>query len=1306
MARRTGTSANNRFEGGAGSDRFTGAAGNDTLIGGGGGDILDGGADDDRIEGGAGGDRLTGGTGDDTLVGGSGHDRIIGDVENSTLPGGHDSIEGGVGADYVDAGKGNDTVRGGEGADTLIGGLGRDLLSYYGGDPPAGVSISLAAATASGGDAQGDVISGFEDLDGTDHADTLVGDRNGNSINGYKGADSIDGGAGADSIRGGEGNDTIRGGEGADTLDGQSGEDTVVYSGSNAAVDVDLSASEGSRASGGHAEGDRLSGFSHVVGSAHADLIAGDTGDNRIEGGAGGDWLAGDTGRDVLLYEGSDAGVYVNLHTDSLTGGHATGDTVSGFEDVVGSDHADTLVGDAAGNVIEGGKGADSLDGGGGIDTLDYGASDAGVRVNLETRAVSGGHAQGDSIARFEHVIGSDYSDTLYGDAGPNTLGGGVGSDLLVGGAGADSLSGGWGWDHVYYLNSSQAVSVNLASGRGAGGDAEGDTLVGIEAILGSAHGDTIVGDSGSNAIVGMAGADNLDGGKGWDWLAYANSDASVNVNLTENRASGGHATNDTIAGFEHLGGSGHADTLIGDAGYNQIAGDGGADFLDGRGGWDELIYGSSDGGVAVDLANNTASGGHAEGDTIRGFESIRGSAYADTLTGNGEGNYLRGEAGADRISGGGGNDGIHGGAGADTLDGGAGEKDTVLYRYSDAGVYVNLATGLGSGGHAEGDVLSNFERVIGSDYDDTLIGSAGNDSILGEGGADSLDGGGGRGDWLLYGLSGASVYVNLDTGVVYGGDAEGDRIAGFEYMKGSSYNDTLLGDRQDNLIHGREGDDRIEGKGGNDTIVGGPGADHLDGGAGTGDLASYASSGEGVSINLENGTARGGRAEGDTLIGFEHLTGSPHDDTLIGDAAANRIEGGEGADRIAGGEGADTLAGGEGEDTLDYAGSDAAVAVDLSTSVVSGGHAAGDRVSGFEHAEGSGYADTLTGGASGNTLRGGKGADRIDGGHGNDRIEGGEGADTLGGGQGQDTLDYGGSDAAVSVDLSTRAASGGHAAGDSFTGFEHVVGSGQADTLVGDAAANVLHGGAGTDSIEGGGGTDTIQGGEGADSIEGGSGADSLSGGGGTGTDTLVYAGSNAAVSVNLLAGTASGGHAGGDTISGFEHLRGSRFDDSLTGDGGNNRIDGGAGGDTLTGGGGRDTLDYSRSDAAVSVDLSDNSASGGHATRDVISGFEDVVGSGHHGTLAGGAGGSRLTGGAGNDRFVFSAGGSENTITDFEDGDVIEFTSSHGVGAYNEIQISAHNGGSLLKFTNVQGSIFLAEVDTGTVNETDFIF
>ena len=549
-------------------------------------------------------------------------------------------------------------------------------------------------------------------------------------------------------------------------------------------------------------------------------------------------------------------------------------------------------------------------------------------------------------------------------------------------------------------------------------------------------------------------------------------------------------------------------------------------------------------------------------------------------------------------------------------------------------------------------------------------------------------------------------MYVNLGTGVVYGGDAEGDRIVRFEHLRGSHRGDTLIGDHRDNWLDGKPGDDRIEGMSGDDTIRGAQDADYLDGGPGTGDFLYYTRSPEGVAIDLGSGTAAGGHAQGDTIIGFEHVLGSSHGDTLAGDGQPNRLEGAAGADHLEGRAGADTLLGGEGEDTISYADSGAAVVVDLSTSVVSGGHAEGDTVSGVEHIEGSDHADTLTGDASGNTVQAGKGADRVDGGRGNDRVEGGDGADTLAGGVGQDTLDYGSSDAGVSVDLSTRDASGGHATGDAVTGFEHLVGSQHADTLVGDASANALHGGAGADSLDGGAGADTLLGGQGADRIDGGEGADSLSGGAGSDADTLVYDGSNAAVSVSLVAGTASGGDAEGDTLSGFEHLQGSSFNDSLTGDAGSNAIDGGAGADTLAGGQGMDTLDYSRSTAAVSVDLSDHSASGGHATGDVISGFEHVVGSRYDDTLGAASAGGGLSGGGGNDRFVFSAGRGEHTIADFEDGDLIVFASTHEVRTFSQVEVLSHDKGTLLKFSGTDGNVLLLEVEVGTVGETDFVF
>ena len=94
-------------------------------------------------------------------------------------------------------------------------------------------------------------------------------------------------------------------------------------------------------------------------------------------------------------------------------------------------------------------------------------------------------------------------------------------------------------------------------------------------------------------------------------------------------------------------------------------------------------------------------------------FEDIIGSAYDDTLTGDSNSN---------KIQGGDGNDLIEGKNGADTLDGGSG-TDILTYSSSSAGVTVNLAIGSGSGGDAAGDVLSNFENIIGSIYNDVLIG-------------------------------------------------------------------------------------------------------------------------------------------------------------------------------------------------------------------------------------------------------------------------------------------------------------------------------------------------------------------------------------------------------------------------------------------------------------------------------------------------------------------------------------------------------------------------------------------------------
>ena len=117
-----------------------------------------------------------------------------------------------------------------------------------------------------------------------------------------------------------------------------------------------------------------------------------------------------------------------------------------------------------------------------------------------------------------------------------------------------------------------------------------------------------------------------------------------------------------------------------------------------------------------MDLSAGTGNGGDAQGDTLVSIENISGSQGNDRLTGNAAANILQGWNG---------DDALRGGVGADRLDGGAG-NDTASYDTSWAGVTVDLSTGIGSGGDAQGDILVSIENVSGSAGTDTLIGNAG----------------------------------------------------------------------------------------------------------------------------------------------------------------------------------------------------------------------------------------------------------------------------------------------------------------------------------------------------------------------------------------------------------------------------------------------------------------------------------------------------------------------------------------------------------------------------------------------------
>lgn len=159
----------------------------------------------------------------------------------------------------------------------------------------------------------------------------------------------------------------------------------------------------------------------------------------------------------------------------------------------------------------------------------------------------------------------------------------------------------------------------------------------------------------------------------------------------------------------------------------------------------------------------------------------------------------------------------FYGSLGADSMDGKEG-VDRLRYTDSPSAVQVNLSTGIGKDGHAEGDTYINIEDIWGSRFDDILIGDEQDNKLDGHSGSDFIDGKGGI-DTLTFAYS-LGVEVNLKTGVGKGGIAEGDSYANIENINGSRYNDILIGDDNDNYIYGKTGDDKIDGGKGNDEFL------------------------------------------------------------------------------------------------------------------------------------------------------------------------------------------------------------------------------------------------------------------------------------------------------------------------------------------------------------------------------------------------------------------------------------------------------------------------------------------------------
>jgi len=206
----------------------------------------------------------------------------------------------------------------------------------------------------------------------------------------------------------------------------------------------------------------------------------------------------------------------------------------------------------------------------------------------------------------------------------------------------------------------------------------------------------------------------------------------------------------------------------------------------------------------------------------------------------------------------------------------------------------------------------------------------------------------------------------------------------------------------------------------------------------------------------------------------------------------------------------------------------------------------------------------------------------------------------------------------------------------------------------------------------------------------------------------TRMSAGSQAADSITSLFGVTNdwvNGDDGNDTIDGAagnDCLFGGTGNDSIIGGTGNDTIEGGPGADILSGGTGTDTLSYASSSGAVTVNLATNTVSGGDATGDTITGFEDFIGSAFADTftgttgsnsICGGMGNDTLTGAGGQDRFKWLSGDGSDTITDY-------LSTGAGQFDYFVLQDIFNNtaGGAALNASDFQTRTTLNAIDDST--------
>jgi trimeric autotransporter adhesin len=734
-------------------------------------------------------------------------------VDGSAITGARNLfISGGQGNDAIRGGSGNDTFTGFGGSDHFDGGSGNDTVRYtLGGLPFTGnINANLVTGIVEKGGSI-DTLLSIENIEGGSFDDVLIGDTQNNRLSGGRGNDNIDGGSGNDVLSGDEGVDIINGGDGDDIIDagffdndldlifGGEGNDVLAINLNDSAdggngidtlritsnpfsnvngIIIDLS--EFWRGGVGLIGSGRVSNFELIDafvlnGTSGNDFILLGTGSEgasvfgmplRVEGGGGNDQIIG--GNDKNFLAGNDGDdVVIGLDGDDALGGN------NGNDRLEGGNGNDSLFGGAGSDILIGGEGSDiyrysdidspiddqiiEISSDSGIDTIllrtsvqrtdefffgfnfeniesialdgDPSFSQFTLSSNFQLLNLKNVSVHNAVIIATDLTVGLNISTTIQFSADRRIfLGSGddsfyVTSTDVISRSATIELSGGLGNDVLIYDGILQVGAVRTAL---LGPEIPPPTAGAGGGFVGFSAFETIRLATGVAAVSVAGAADIAGGGK-----SYTVNLVDANIDIGATLLIDASALRDDVR--VNLG----ADGEIGGTGVNS-----------------DVLSGES---ATINASNITGA---------RAIEVIGGRAN-------------------DNIIGGSGDDRLTGGLGADPLNGGSG-SDTILFSDSQSRIFVNLNTGVGSGGTAQGDTYSNIENVIGSSFDDTIIGNTIANKLIGGAGDDTLNG-----------------------------------LDGEDELDGGDGIDTLAGGAGNDVIFGGAGDDTLSGGAGNDVIYG-----------------------------------------------------------------------------------------------------------------------------------------------------------------------------------------------------------------------------------------------------------------------------------------------------------------------------------------------------------------------------------------------------------------------------------------------------------------------------------------------------